>query len=320
MTSDSVTAGGIEVGLSHTGKVFYPGGGISKGDLIEYYLRVAGWMLPHLKDRPVIMARYPDGITGPRIIQKNVPDYFPDWVTRVTVQKKEGSLQQVICDKPATLVYLANQACIEMHVFLSRTGRLDRPDQLVVDFDPPAADAFGAARQGALWLRALLADEMGVTSFVKTTGGKGLHVHVPLDRRAGFDEARALATGLAKLLAARHPGTLTTEQRRGGRGDRVYLDVMRNAYAQSVVAPYVVRARPGAAVATPLHWDEVGDKKLGPGAFTLATMDARLDSGDDPWAGLTRRRYGLAGLRRRLELAGQAGNHPDARRRPPACG
>jgi bifunctional non-homologous end joining protein LigD len=305
MTSQSVTAGGIEVGLSHTGKVFYPDEGITKGDVIEHYLRAAGRMLPYLKDRPVIMARYPDGITGPRIIQKNVPSYFPDWVTRTTVPKQGGTVHHVICDKPATLGYLANQACIEPHIFLSRTGRLDRPDQLVVDFDPPSGDAFGAARQGALWLRALLADEMGVTCFVKTTGGKGLHVHVPLDRRAGFDEVRALATDLAKLLAARHPDTLTTEQRRGSRGDRVYLDVMRNAYAQSVVAPYAVRARPGAAVATPLHWDEAADKKLEPGTFNLHTIEGRLNSGDDPWAGLARRRYGLAGLRRRLDQLGQ---------------
>jgi bifunctional non-homologous end joining protein LigD len=301
VTSNSVTAGGIEVGLSHTGKVFYPGAEITKGDVIEHYLRVAGQMLPYLKDRPVNMARYPDGITGPRIFQKNVPDYFPDWITRTTVPKQGGTLQQVICDKPATLAYLANQACIELHIFLSRTGRLDRPDQLVVDFDPAGADDFGVAGQGALWLRALLADEMGVTCFVKTTGGKGLHVHIPLDRGTGFDEVRALATDLAGVLAARHPDALTTEQRKSGRGGRVYLDVMRNAYAQSVVAPYAVRARAGAAVATPLHWDEVADKKLEPGAFSLRTMAGRLDGAEDPWAGLSRRRYGLAGLRRRLD-------------------
>lgn len=300
MTARSVTAGGIEVELSHTGKVFYPGDGITKGDLIEHYQRVAGRMLPYLKDRPVFMARYPDGITGPRIIQKNVPDYFPGWVTRVTIPKKDGTLRQVICDKPATLVYLANQACIETHVFLSRASRLDCPDQLVVDLDPPRATGFGAARQCALWLRDLLAGELGATSFVKTTGGKGLHVHVPLDRQSGFDAVREFAADLARTLAAQHP-ELTTEQRKGSRGDRVYLDVMRNAYAQSVIAPYAARARPGAAVATPLHWAEVEDKTLDPGAFTIRTIAQRLDSGGDPWDGLTRRRYGLATLRRRLD-------------------
>ena len=307
MTDEQITAGGITVELTHPGKTFFPDDGITKGDVVEHYHRVADRMLRYLTDRPVIMARYPDGITGPRIFQKNVPGYFPDWITRVTVPKQGGTLRQVICDKPATLVYLANQACIELHVFLSRTGHLDHPDQLVVDFDPPSADGFDTARQGALWLRALLADEMGVTSFVKTTGGRGLHVHIPLDQSAGFDEVRALATDLAGLLAARHPDALTIEQRKDGRGDRIYLDIMRNAYAQSVVAPYAVRARPGAAVATPLHWDEVGDKKLHPGAFSLRTMAARLDStgSDDPWAGLARQRYGLAGLRRRLDQVGK---------------
>jgi bifunctional non-homologous end joining protein LigD len=299
MSGEAVTAGGRTVELSHTGKVFYPGDGITKGDLIEYYHQVASRMLPYLKDRPVSMARYPDGITGPRIFQKNVPDYFPGWVTRVTVQKKEGSLQHVICDKPATLVYLANQACIEPHVFLSRADRLDRPDQLVVDLDPPDAGGFDAARRCALWLRTLLEDDLRATSFVKTTGGKGLHVHVPLDRKAGFDDVRAFASSLAALLAARHPGDLTTEQRKDKRGHRLYLDVMRDAYAQTVIAPFAVRARPGAPVATPLYWDEVEDPKLDPGAFTIRTLTER--AGRDPWAGLSRRRYGLAALRRRLD-------------------
>jgi bifunctional non-homologous end joining protein LigD len=298
--AESVTAGGIEVELSHAGKVFYPGDGITKGDLIEYYRRVAARMLPYLKDRPVSMARYPDGITGQRIFQKNVPDYFPAWVTRVTVQKKGGSLRHVVCDKPATVVYLANQACIELHVFLSRADRVDHPDQFVVDLDP-GPGGFATARLAALWARALIEDELGATSFVKTTGGRGLHVHVPLDRRADFGEARAFAHGLAAVLAARHPGELTTEPRRDNRGDRLYLDVMRDAYAQTVVAPYSARARPGATVATPLRWDEVEDTGLDPHAFTVRTVTARLDDTDDPWAGLPSRRYGLAALRRRLD-------------------
>ncbi len=296
-----MTVGGISVELSHTDKVFYPDDQITKGDVIEYYQAVADRMLPYLRDRPVTMARYPDGITGPRIIQKNVPGYFPDWITRVEVRKQDGTLHQVICDKPATLVYLANQACIEPHVFLSRIDRLDRPDQLVFDLDPPGAGGFDVARRGALWLRSLLEGELGVTSFVKTTGGKGLHVHVPLTRREGFDEVRAFASAAAAVLAARHPDAVTAEQRKDKRGGRLYLDVMRNAYAQTVVAPYAVRARPGAGVATPLHWDEVTDPALDPGALSLRTVPGRLAAGGDPWAGLARRHYDLARLSRRLE-------------------
>ena len=296
----SVSVGGIRVELSNTGKVLFPDDGITKGDLIEYYRDTAGRMLPYFRDRPVTMMRYPDGITGPRIVQKNVPDYFPGWVTRTEVKKEGGTLRHVLADKPATFVYLANQACIELHVFLSRTDRLDHPDQLVVDLDPPGSVEFDRARRCALWLRSLLEDELGLTSYVKTTGGRGLHVHVPLDRREGFDDVRAFARDAGVVIAARHPDVITVEPRKDKRGDRVYADVMRDAYAQTVVAPYVVRGRPGALVATPLHWDEVEDPGLTPDRFSMRTIAARLDGTADPWAGMSRRRYGLAGPRRRL--------------------
>lgn len=292
-----VTAGGITVEVSRTGKVLFPGDGITKGDLIEYYAEVAGWMLPHLRERPLALARYPDGTGGERIFAKNVPAYFPEWVSRAEVAKQDGSLSQVICDKPATLIYLANQACIELHVFLSRAGRLHCLDQVVVDLDPPGPEQFGAARQAALLLRDLLEGELGLTTFVKTTGGKGLHVHLPLDGRSDADEARGFTRDMAELLAARHPDLLTTEQRKDRRGDRVYADIMRNAYAQTVVAAYSVRARPGAPVATPLHWDEVANPGLDPGDFTLRTVPARLDQTGkpgDPWAGLYRHRFSVA--------------------------
>jgi bifunctional non-homologous end joining protein LigD len=192
-------------------------------------------------------------------------------------------------------------------VFLSRTDRLDHPDQLVVDLDPPDSGEFDQARRCALWLRNLLEDELGLTSYVKTTGGRGLHVHVPLDRREGFDEVRAFAREAAGVVAARHPDVLTVEQRKDKRGDRVYGDVMRDAYAQTVVAPYVVRGRPGALVATPLHWDDVEDTRLAPDWFSMRTIGRRLERTADPWAGMSRRRYGLAGPRRRLAQIKAAG-------------
>ncbi len=296
----TVTIGGISVELSNAGKVFFPDEKITKGDVVEYYQAMAGRMLPYLRDRPVTMARYPDGITGHRIVQKNVPAYFPRWVTRAEVTKEGGTVHHVICDQPATLVYLANQACIEPHVFLSRTGRLDEPDQFVVDLDPPDSGGFDAARRCALRLRTLLEDELGLTCYVKTTGGHGLHVHVPLNRREDFTGVRAFARDAAGLLAGQHREDLTLEQRKDKRGGRVYADIMRNAYAQTVVAPYAVRARPGAQVATPLHWGEVADGKLSPGSFTVRTIGRRLDRTDDPSAGMSRRRYGLAAPRRRL--------------------
>ncbi len=309
-TAGAVTVSGIRVELSNTGKVFFPESGITKGDLIGYYRDMASRMLPYLAGRPLVMARYPDGIGGERVVQKNVPRYFPGYVTRIRVRKQDGTLQQVICDKPATLVYLANQACVEMHAFLSRTGALDRPDQLVFDLDPPDDKHFGLVRHLALRLRELLEDDLGLAAFVKTTGGRGLHVHVPLSARDDFGTARSFARRASEVVAAREPGELTTEQRKDSRGERVYADVMRNAYAQTAVAPYSVRARPGAPVATPLAWQELEDAGLTPHRFTLRTVGERLErlGGSDPWAGMSRHRHGLSRAAQRLDkLAARAG-------------
>ncbi len=300
MHADHVRVSGITVKLSNTSKVLFPDDGITKGELVEYYGQVAGWMLPYLRDHPIAMARYPDGITRQRIFQKNPADYYPDWVTSVEVKKQGGTLRHVVCDKAATLLYLANQACIEFHVFLSRVDSLECPDQVVVDFDPPGEDGFDAARRCALWLRDLLEGELGLTCYVKTTGGKGLHVHLPLNRRQDFADARGFARDAAEVLVARHPDVLTIEQRKDARGDRVYADVMRDSYAQTVVAPYSVRARRGAHVATPLHWAEVEDASLTPARFTLRTLGERLSATPDPWDGMFRHRYDVATARRRL--------------------
>jgi bifunctional non-homologous end joining protein LigD len=293
---EKVKVGRTTVELSNTAKVLFPGDGITKGDLVAYYQSVAEAMLPPLRDRPVSMTRFPDGITGHGIVQKNVPDYFPGWITRAGVRKEGGSLQQVVCDKPATIVYLANQACIELHAFLSRLEHIDEPDQLIFDLDPPDSDRFGDVRVCALRLHELLTGELGLPAFVKTTGGKGLHVHVPLNAREDFDAVREFAREVAGLLAARNPDLVTTEQRKDKRGPRIYADIMRNAYAQLAVAPYSVRARPGAPVATPLSWDELDDEGLRPGQFTLRTVPGRIHEASwrgGPWAGMARRRPGL---------------------------
>ena len=303
MTGTKLKAGRKTIELSNVGKVLFPDDGITKGDLAGYYRGVAGLMLPLLRDRPVSMTRFPDGITAHAIVQKNVPAYFPDWITRARVRKEGGSLQQVVIDKAATLVYLAGQACIEVHAFLSKLDRVREPDQLIFDLDPPDDHRFGDVRVCALRLRELLTDELRLPSFVKTTGGKGLHVHVPLNPTEEFDAVREFARQVADLLAARNPGLVTTEQRKDKRGPRIYADLMRNAYAQLAVAPYSVRARPGAPVATPLTWDEVEDEGLSPGQFTIRTLPGRIREtrpAAGPWAGMARRRTGLARARTSL--------------------
>jgi bifunctional non-homologous end joining protein LigD len=298
-----VTSGGVTVQLSHMDKVFFPDEDLRKGDLVDYYRMVAPRMLPYLRERPIVMARYPDGVSGDAILQKNVSRYFPDWIKRVDVERigRGGTVSQVVCDRPETLIYLANQACIELHVLLSRVAALYQPDQLVFDLDPPAEEAFDGVRRVALDLRRLLEGDLGLTTYVKTTGGKGLHVHVPLRGDEGFDPVRDFARAVAELMIRDAPDRLTLQQRVDQRGNRIYLDVQRNGYAQMAVAPYSVRARPAATVAAPLQWAEVEDAELNPRRFTMRTMGDRLATTQDPWAGMSRHRRGLAAARRRLE-------------------
>jgi bifunctional non-homologous end joining protein LigD len=300
MSKTTVMAGRRRVELSNPGKVLYPEDGITKADLADYYQRVAGHMLPYLADRPIALERYPDGLAGERVFQKNVPRHFPDWIARVRVPKQGGSLQHVLVKEPATLVYLANQACLTVHAFLSRADRLRHPDQLMFDLDPPGTE-FQLACQVALDLRRLLEEELHLPTFVKTTGGDGLHLMVPLDRSEDFDAVRAFAADVGRLLTRRDPERVTMEQRKQKRGSRLFVDVMRNAYAQTAVPPYAVRARNGTPVATPLEWDEVRDPKLLPDRFTMRSIFGRLARRPDPWKNIGRRARSLVPARERLE-------------------
>jgi bifunctional non-homologous end joining protein LigD len=305
MAQDSVTVDGHRVELSHPGKVLFPDDGLTKGDLVDYYRRIAEVALPHWRDRPLTMHRFPDGIGEEGFFQKNMPDHFPGWIDRAEMPKEGGSVTHVVANNAATLVYLANQGCITAHLGLSRTDRPDRPDQMIFDLDP-SDDDFAKVQQAAAWLREVL-DELELPSFVKTTGSRGLHVLVPLDRSADFDTMREVARGLAEHLAARHPDALTVAQRKNARGTRVFIDYLRNAYGQTAVAPYSVRARPGAPVATPVTWDAALASGLSPRQYTIKNIFRRLGQTDDPWAGIGGSAVSLASVGDRLNaLAGKA--------------
>ena len=265
--------------LSHLDKVFFPKAGITKGDLIEHYQSVAARMLPHVANRPMAVARYPDGIAGATFFQQAAPAHTPSWVKTVTVPKEGGEITHLVCQDEQTLVYLANQAAVVLHTWLSRTDRPQRPDQVLFDLDPP--HEFAEAQHAALALRELLTD-LGLPSMVKTTGGRGLHVSVPLVRRHEADELRDFARSVCAVLESREPDLYTSEVRKNKRRGRLYLDISRNAYAQLAVAPYSVRATPDARVATPLDWSELDDRNLNPDRFTLRTLPGRLAE-DDPW-------------------------------------
>lgn len=279
---------GRRLSISNPDKVFFPQSGLTKGDIIEYYRRIAPTILPHLEDRPLSLFRAPDGLNGEGFFQKQAPDYFPDWVPRVTLPKEGGEVDYTLCNDAPTLVYLADQACITPHVFLSRRDAPTRPDRFVIDLDPPDSDGgeerFGfelvrkAARRLGEQLRALR-----LAPFLMTTGSRGLHVVVPIDRQFEFGTVRAFATRIAESVCAQEPDEFTTAQRKANRGNRVYFDVARNGWAQTVVAPYAVRQRPNAPVATPLDWEEISDGELMPGRYHIRNMFRRLGQKRDPW-------------------------------------
>jgi bifunctional non-homologous end joining protein LigD len=285
--------------VSNAGKVLWPDDGITKVQLIDYYEAVAGAMLPHVRERLMTLERYPDGIGRGRFFSKDVPAYFPDWIDRETVGKKGGTVTHVVCKDKATLVYLANQASITLHVGLSRTDRLDYPDQMIFDLDPSTED-FSTVRSTALEMKSLLED-LGLAPYAKTTGSKGLHVVVPLDRKTPFGAARRFAGDVAGLVAARAPDLLTTEQRKVKRSGPLYLDHGRNAFGATAAAPYTVRARPGAPVAVPLAWEEVEGDFLRPDAFGLEAAAERATNGPDPWRDWRRRARSLKRPRARLD-------------------
>jgi bifunctional non-homologous end joining protein LigD len=297
----TVRAGRRTVEVHRPGKVLFPGGGdakeYTKGDLVHYYRAVAPFMLPHLRGRPLMLQRQPDGLDGPQFMQKNTPDHYPKWITRVEVPKEGGTVCHTVCDDTATLLYLADQACLTLHRWLSRTDSLDRPDRMVFDLDP-AEDDFEKVREAARLLGGLL-DELKLPSSLMTTGSRGLHVIVPLNGQHDFDEVREFARDLADTLADAHPDRLTTAARKKDRGDRLYLDVQRNAYAQTAAAPYTVRAKPGAPVATPLTWAQLDDPDLDARHWSIA--DAVEQARTDPWSGAMKKGRALGPARRRLD-------------------
>jgi len=298
MTDERVTIGRHRIELSNLDKVLFPDDGYTKQDLLDHYRAVGTVALPHYRGRPLSMHRFPDGIDHEGFFQKDVPDYFPRWVHRVTLAKQDGRVSYVVADDEATLAYLANQACITPHLFLSRRDRPHHPDRLVFDLDPPGED-FEPVRRAARLVRDAL-EEVDLPCFLQTTGSRGVHVVVPLDRSASFDAARTFAHDLARRVAARHADELTVAQRKSKRRGRVFLDYLRNAYGQTAVAPYAVRAIAGAPVATPLDWSELGDRRLHAQRYTIGNIRRRLAQRDDPWADIARHGHSIAAAAQRL--------------------
>src|SRR5215475_8636985 len=253
-TSQAAQIGKRKIELSNLQKVLFPDDGITKAELIEYYVKIAPTILAHLKGRPLSLVRYPDGITGESFFQKNRPNWAPEWIEYVTLG--EEAKDYIIATEEASLVFLANLACIELHQMHSRAPHFDKPDYVGYDFDPPDGFAFPDVAELAVEFKEHL-EGFGYRPFLKTTGRKGLHVLTPIEPKWTFAEAFEAAKAVAQPFVQAHDTALTLQIKKDSRGGKVLLDIYRNRQSQSIVAAYSVRGLPGAPVSTPLHWDEL---------------------------------------------------------------
>jgi bifunctional non-homologous end joining protein LigD len=271
------------VKITHPDKVLFPDDGITKGDLADYYRMIAPLMLPHVVNRPITMERFHRGIGEDGFFQKSVTKGFPPWLERVAVPKKNGMVHHPLVTDADSLLWLANMNSITPHVWTSRAPELNTPDLLVFDLDPSEVDD-EALRRATFVVRDTLA-ELGLPSWVKTTGSKGFHVVVPLERTAGYEVCAPFAHAFGRLLVQRHPATFTQEFYKADRGDRILIDTGRNEFHATYAAPYAVRAKPGAPVSAPCTWDEV-ERGIAPQSFTLRTMADRVAGAGDVWSDL----------------------------------
>jgi bifunctional non-homologous end joining protein LigD len=270
--------------ISHPEKVLFPEDGITKGELATYYESIAPLMVPHIRGRPVTMERYHRGITGPGFFQKDVTKGFPEWLQRVEVPKKGGTVHHPLVNDAQSLLWMANQNCITPHVWISRVPDLYQPDLCIFDLDPSEErqDELIAA---AIALRDLLS-ELGLRSWIKTSGSKGFHIAVPLKGECGYGDVAGFANRVGTLLVRQHPDRLTQEFSKADRGSRILVDTGRNGYSATFAAAYAVRPKPVAPISAPCTWDEVESGAVGPRTFTLRNMGKRVAEVGDLWAGV----------------------------------
>ena len=277
--------------ITHPDKVLFPADGITKGELASYYEAIAPIMVPHIRARPVTMERFPNGIDKPGFIQKDVSKGFPAWLKRVEVPKKGGVVHHPLITDAKSLLWVTNQNCITPHVWTSRAPNLYGPDICVFDLDP-SKDQPDVLRSAALALRDLL-KELGLPSWVKTSGSKGFHIVVPLDGKMETGMVAGFAHAVGSVLVAHDPRHLTQEFSKADRAGRILVDTGRNGYSATFAAAYAVRAKPGAPVSAPCTWEEIERGEAGPRTFTLRTMAGRIAEVGDLWADMRRHRRSL---------------------------
>jgi len=321
-----LTIGGRDVEVTHLEKVYFPEEGITKGDLIEYYIRMSPYILPYLKDRPFTMVPYPHGVEGKLFYQKQRPENAPAWMAGVKVpSEKRGHIDYCLVNDIPSLVFMANKGCIELHGWFSRAPALDKPDVAIFDLDPSGNTGFADAVAAARLIKVIL-DEYGLTAVPKTSGMTGLHIVIPI-RPTSFSEVQDFLKAICRVVEKAHPERFTTERTVAKRGDRVYLDAIQNARGKTIPSPYSVRPSPMATVSAPLTWEEVHDDTLTPARFTMRNIEERVKELGDLFAPVYSLRQVLpAGLPTgtgRGAGAGVAGAAPpayDPRSSPPTYG
>jgi bifunctional non-homologous end joining protein LigD len=278
--------------------------GMSHKDIRRYYRRVGDRMLPELYDRPLVPRQFPEGIGGEPRILWGLPADFPAWIARTRLPDTEGQERDyILCNDEQTLLYLVDRGCVEFHVWASRSDRPGYPDRMIFDLDPDSRQRL--VRAGARALRDVL-DQLRWPSFVRTTGQKGLHVLVPLDRTADHDEVRAVATEIARVVCARDPGAFTLEDNPAARGNRLYIGCDRNRYGRTAIATYSVRARPGAPVAAPIEWTELARRAPRADQYHVRNVFRRLGQKATTWNTFRDRAISLGGARDALSRLSSA--------------
>jgi bifunctional non-homologous end joining protein LigD len=290
-----VAVDGQVLELKNLDKVFWPEG-YTKGDLIKFYDEAAPCILPHLKGRPVVMNRFPDGVGGENFYQKECPDYAPEWIKTVPVAHRDAGkiVNYIVCDDKPTLLWLASQGCIEIHAWLAIREDLARPDIAVLDLDPMPGAPFPAVVEAALLLRETLT-QFGLRGYPKTSGAEGLHIFIPIKQEHTHQEVARAMGAVAKLVAAVYPLS-TVERVVKKRGARVYLDYLQNGYGKTMAFPYSVRPLPGAPVSTPVDWEELERRDWQPKDFNILTLPRRLKARGEAWEGYYTRRQDLRAL------------------------
>jgi len=277
----------MQINISNKNKIFFKKPKITKGEIVNYYQKITPYIMPHIKNRPVNMVRAPDGMLGHIFFQQNMPPYFPEWIDsfgtfRIT---KGGFARHVLINKPETLVYLANEGVVTIHVWNSRTKNIKNPDRIVFDLDPPdKKNGFEMVREVAFLLKKEL-EKTGAKPYLMTTGSKGVHLVLPIKPDIAFKKVKAFAKAVVNKMESEYPEKVTGNFRKSKRTGKVFIDYLRNNYGQTAVAPYSVRLKAGAPVACPIFWADLHKKNFGPQTINIKNVFQYLKKGD-PWKGI----------------------------------